>query len=67
MARNLSARKDQKGKGRRVGIPGDVYRVEIRGNSYYVVNSQTRVTVGGPYKSRQAAQEKADALERTVR
>jgi hypothetical protein len=41
------------------------YQVEVRGSQYYVVNTKTHVTVGGPYKKREAAQEKADQLERT--
>jgi hypothetical protein len=65
MARNLTAKKDTKSKGRTVGIPGDVYRVQVKGNQYFVVNADTRMTVAGPYKSRDAAQQRADQLERT--
>jgi len=50
--------------GRKTGIPGDFFRVEIKGNSYYVLDARTRVIVGGPYNTREAAQERADALQR---
>jgi hypothetical protein len=65
MAKNLTAKKDTKTRGRTVGIPGDVYRTEIRGSQYFVVNATTRVTVAGPYKTREAAQKRSDELERT--
>jgi hypothetical protein len=67
MAKNLTAKKATKTKGRTVGIPGDIYRTEIRGNQYFVVNASTRVTVAGPFRTREAAQRRADELERTVR
>ena len=52
MARNLAGKKTrEKTKSKAVGIPGDTYRTEIKGNLYYVVNSKTRVTVAGPYKT----------------
>jgi hypothetical protein len=51
-------------KGRSIGIPGDVYRVQLKGNQYFVLNADSRVTVAGPYKSRDAAQRRADELER---
>jgi hypothetical protein len=40
------------------------YQVEVRGNQYYVINTKTHVTVGGPFKTRDAAQNRADQLER---
>src|SRR5262249_28393704 len=67
MARNLSSKKDTRTKGRKVGIPGETYRVELKGNAYYVANAATRVSVAGPYKTREAAQRRSDELERTVR
>ena len=39
------------------------YQVEIRGNQYYVIDTANRAIVGGPFRSRNAAQERADALE----
>jgi len=41
------------------------YQVEVRGNQYFVVNTKTHVTAGGPFKTREAAQHRADQLERT--
>jgi hypothetical protein len=63
MAKNLT--KTTKTKGRTVGIPGDVFRVQLKGNQYFVVNADTRLTVAGPYKTRDQAQKRADELERT--
>jgi hypothetical protein len=40
------------------------YQVEIRGNSYYVIDTANRAIVGGPFRDRITAQEKADQLER---
>jgi hypothetical protein len=51
-------------KDREVGIPGDLYRVEIKGRWYYVVNSKTRVIMAGPFDTRAQAQEVADQRER---
>jgi hypothetical protein len=65
MAKNLAAQKAAKSKGRTVGIPGDVFRVQLKGNQYFVINADTRMTVAGPYKSRDAAQRRSDDLERT--
>jgi len=52
--------------GRKVGIPGDIFRVEIKGNSFYVINAATKVIMAGPYQDREAAQKRADALQRTA-
>jgi len=65
MAKNLAAQKATKSKGRTVGIPGDVYRVQLKGNQYFVINADTRMTVAGPFKSRERAQARSDELERT--
>jgi hypothetical protein len=42
------------------------YQVEIRGNSYYVIDTRRHALVGGPFKSRIRAQHRADELERRV-
>jgi hypothetical protein len=41
-----------------------LYQVEIRGNQYYVLNVQTRAISGGPFKTREEAQKRADELEK---
>jgi hypothetical protein len=52
---------------RDVGIPGDKYRVELRGQHlYYVVDADTRGIMGGPYSNRDQAQRRADQLNLTV-
>jgi hypothetical protein len=56
----------RKEAGRMVGIPGDVYRVQLKGSQFYVINADNRVTVAGPYKTRAWAQRRADELERTA-
>lgn len=40
------------------------YQVEVRGNQYFVINTHTHITAGGPFKTRDAAQKRADQLER---
>jgi hypothetical protein len=65
MATKGAAKKAKKPE-RPAGIPGDVYRVQLRGNAYYVINEKTRVAMGGPFKTRDAAQRRADELERTA-
>ena len=40
------------------------YQVEQRGQQYFVVDTKTGATAGGPFKTRSAAQERADALDR---
>jgi hypothetical protein len=42
------------------------YQVELRGNSYWIVDTRRHGLVGGPFRSRIKAQERADALERTA-
>jgi hypothetical protein len=37
--------------------------VEIRGNQYYVIDVANWAIVGGPFRDRITAQEKADQLE----
>ena len=48
------------------GIAGDRYVVELRGNAYYVLDAKTGGIVGGPYRTREAAQSRSDALQQTV-
>jgi hypothetical protein len=49
------------------GIAGDRYVVELRGNAYYVVDVKSGgLFRGGPYRTREAAQSRADALQSTV-
>lgn len=48
------------------GIAGDRYVVELRGTAYYVVDARTGGFMGGPYRTREAAQSRADALQQTV-
>ena len=40
--------------------------VELRGNAYYVFDAKTGGIVGGPYRTREAAQSRSDALQQTV-
>jgi hypothetical protein len=43
------------------------YQVEIRGNQYYVIHTtKGRALSGGPFKTREAAQRRADELEKRV-
>jgi hypothetical protein len=56
-----------KKKRREVGIPGDRYRVELRGLSYYVIDAATGGIMGGPWGSRDPAQQRADLLNVTFR
>jgi hypothetical protein len=42
------------------------FQVELRANSYYVINIKTHAISAGPFKSRIRAQERADALERSL-
>jgi hypothetical protein len=63
MARQSEVTK--KGK-RPAGIPGDRFRVQLKGNQYYVINQATGLTVAGPFKTRAAAQKRSDTLERTA-
>jgi hypothetical protein len=48
------------------GPAGDRFVTELRGNAYYVFDAKTGGIVGGPYRSREAAQSRADALQTTV-
>ena len=53
-----------------VGIPGDKYRVELRGASFWVINADTGGVMGGPWRmrdgrAREKAQERADMLNMT--
>jgi hypothetical protein len=49
-----------------VGIPGDQYVVELRGtSSYYVLDARNRGIMGGPYRTREQAQSRADMLNLT--
>ena len=50
-----------------VGIPGDRYRVEVRGASLWVIDAATGMVMGGPWRlrdggAREKAQERADML-----
>ena len=49
------------------GVAGDRYVVELRGqHHYYVFDAKTGGIVGGPYREREAAQSRADALQATL-
>lgn len=48
------------------GIAGDRFVTELKGNAYYVVDVKTGGIVGGPYRTREAAQSRSDALQQTV-
>jgi hypothetical protein len=49
------------------GIASDRYVVEQRAaHQYYVVDTQSILTLGGPYSDRQKAQNAADALNRSL-
>jgi len=39
--------------------------VDIRGNQYFVIDTANGAIVGGPFKDRIKAQEKADRLEKS--
>jgi hypothetical protein len=43
-------------------VPADHFIVVVRGNQYYIVN-RTGATVGGPYRTRVAAEKAADVME----
>jgi hypothetical protein len=62
-AKKAAATKSAKSK-RRAGIGGDKFVVETRGRSFYVVDSESGVVVGGPYPTRAAAQNHADEFQR---
>jgi hypothetical protein len=53
-----------------VGIPGDRYRVDLRGRAYWIVDSQTGGLFGGPYaigpEGRMSAQARCDQLNATT-
>ena len=40
------------------------FEIELRGHQYYVVDTKTDATVGGPFRKREKAQQKADEMER---
>jgi hypothetical protein len=65
MARQ-SVRSNKRDKRAPHGIPGDRYVVQLLGNAYYVIDQKTDGIMGGPYRSREAAQDRADALQRTI-
>jgi hypothetical protein len=50
----------------RHGVMGDLYSVQLIGNAYYVVRTTDGALYGGPYRERDTAQNRADALQRTV-
>jgi hypothetical protein len=55
---------------RDIGIPGDKYRVEVRGSSYWVIDASTGAVMGGPWwvrggRAREKAQQRADMLNMT--
>jgi hypothetical protein len=63
VARQTKPKKEQ----RRYGIPGDVYRVELRGQRlYFVIDARNGGIMGGPYSNRDQAQGRADQLNLTV-
>jgi hypothetical protein len=51
---------------RQSGIPGDQFQVELRGHQYFVVDSRSGMTFGGPYADQIVAQQKADALNQSL-
>jgi hypothetical protein len=59
-----------RGESHEVGLPGDRYRVELRGASYWVIDAATGGVMGGPWavrngRARERAQERADMLNMT--
>ena len=48
------------------GIAGDRYVAELKGNAYYVIDQKTGGISGGPFRTREAAESRADALQRTI-
>ena len=60
------ARATKKEQKKPAGIPGDRFRVQLKGRRYYIVDSLTSMVMGGPFTDRGLAQEKSDAMERNL-
>jgi hypothetical protein len=48
------------------GLAHDRCQVFLRGAQFFVVDTTTSMTLGGPYADRSRAQEQADALNRSL-
>jgi hypothetical protein len=67
MKRESAMERQRERAKRKPGIPGDRFQVELRGTAqYYVIDSQTHMTMGGPFRDRTTAQQRADALQRNL-
>jgi hypothetical protein len=47
---------------RKYGIGGDRFVTEVRGRQFFVLDADSGLVMGGPFPSREKAQEKADQL-----
>jgi hypothetical protein len=48
------------------GIPGAKFQAVLRGRQWFVVSAADSLTYGGPYTSREMAQEKAHQLSQNL-
>jgi hypothetical protein len=48
------------------GLAHDRYQVDLRGAQYFVFDTHTHMTMGGPYPDRIRAQQQADSLNRNL-
>jgi hypothetical protein len=48
------------------GLAHDRYQTDLRGAQYFVIDTHTRMTSGGPFPDRIRAQSTADALNRNL-
>lgn len=46
-------------------IPGRFW-VQLKGRQYFVLDTQSGMTMGGPFRTRAEAQAKSDALEKNM-
>jgi hypothetical protein len=53
-------------KPRERGLAHDRYQTDLRGKQFYVIDTHTHMTTGGPYPDRVRAQQQADALNRNL-
>jgi hypothetical protein len=48
------------------GLAFERYQVDLRGAQYFVFDTHTHTTMGGPYPDRIRAQQQADSLNRNL-
>ena len=67
MARQTVRKKHPSKKTRQTrGLAHDRYQTDLRGKQFYVIDTHTRMTSGGPYADRVRAQQQADSLNRNL-